>query len=141
MWVELTEHFADDTGTLLGRLVVSIANLLHAVEYTAMDGLKAIAYVRQSTCHDDRHRIINIVGAHLFVDVHLDDSIVLLIIYFFHLLFFDCNFTVSTFILYLGAKIHNFRECSKQKRRNLRFRAPNFDFEVNFDPLSKELFG
>ena len=141
MWVELTEHFADDTGTLLGWLVVGIANLLHAVKNTAVNRLKAIAHVWQCTCHDDRHRIVDIVGAHLFVDVHLDDSIVLLLINFFHLILLGCHLTARTFILYLGAKIHNFRECSKQKRRNLRFRAPNFDFRVNFDPLSKELFG
>ena len=45
------------------------------------------------------------------------------------------------FLFYLAAKIQIFRECSKQKSRNLNFNAANFDFAVNFDPITKEILG
>ena len=121
MGMQLAKHVTHDAGTLTGRFVISITGFPHHVKHTAMNRLKTIAHIRQSTCNDDRHRIIDIAGAHLFVDVHLDDSIVLLIIIFFHLLFLDCNSAVSSFFILFGRKDTDFPRMFQTKK-------PKFEF-------------
>ena len=56
--VVLTHDLADRPGRLLVGLVGRDARLVHGVEDAPVDGLQAIAHVRQGARHDDRHGIL-----------------------------------------------------------------------------------
>ena len=64
-----THHVADDLGGLGVLLVVLQAHFLHAVEDAAVDGLEAVAGIRQRAADDDRHRVVEIRPPHLLLDI------------------------------------------------------------------------
>ena len=71
--VELTEHVADDTGALTVRLVrIEVQFVAHIEEDAPVHGLQAVAHVGKRAGDDDRHRIVDIGGLHLFLDVYPD---------------------------------------------------------------------
>ena len=73
MGVELTEHVADDTGALTVRLVrIEVQFVAHIEEDAPVHGLQAVAHVGKRAGDDDRHRIVDIGGLHLFLDVYPD---------------------------------------------------------------------
>jgi hypothetical protein len=63
--VVVAHHLADDPRGLGVRPRRAEAQLAHAVEHTAVDGLQAVTDVRQRTPDDDRHRVVEIRTAHL----------------------------------------------------------------------------
>jgi hypothetical protein len=64
-----SQCLADDTHALFVGLVVFDAELLHSVEYPAMDGLQSVAYVGQGAPDDNAHRVIYVGVLHLLFDV------------------------------------------------------------------------
>ena len=80
----LTEHLTHDTGALLVRAVMRIANAQHTIEDTAVHRLEAIPYVRQRTRHDNRHGVIDVAAPHLAVQVHFYNPVVVQILCFVH---------------------------------------------------------
>ena len=69
-----THGLSDNLGALGVLLVVLEAHLAHGVEHAAMDGLEAVAGVRESAPDDDRHRVVEIRAAHLLFDVDRDET-------------------------------------------------------------------
>ena len=73
--MELTEHVADDTGRLAVRLVgIEVQLVAHVVEDPAMHRLETVPHVGQRAGDDHRHRIIDVGGFHLLLDIDLNDS-------------------------------------------------------------------
>ena len=68
--MEFAEHFADDFRALAIRLRGGEAELVHAVENAAMDGLEAVAHVGQGAPDDYAHGVIEIRFFHLRFDIH-----------------------------------------------------------------------
>jgi|GEM_PF-2056436 len=69
MRVILAEHFADHAGRfaiLRGR---AQPHVVHGVQDAALNGLQAIARIRQRTRDDDAHGVIEIGRSHLLLDV------------------------------------------------------------------------
>jgi len=71
--VVLPQHLPHDTGALLIGTVAQDAEVLHAEEHPAVHRLQAIAHIGQRPAHDHRHRVIDVGGAHLVLDVDRDD--------------------------------------------------------------------
>src|SRR6516164_5654886 len=69
MGMVVLEHLADRAGALAVRLIGIEAQLRHGVQDAPMDRLEAVANVRQGTCHDYAHRVIEVRTAHLVFDV------------------------------------------------------------------------
>ena len=72
--VILTEHLTHDTCTFLIRAAVEIAQFAHAVKDTAVNRLEAVSDVRQSTSHNDAHRVVDVALLHLLLNVNFDYS-------------------------------------------------------------------
>src|SRR6202035_5877812 len=72
--VVMLEHLADDRGTLLIAGPRGHSLVLHRVEDAAMDGLEAIANVRQRPAHDDAHRIVHVARTHLVLELQRQDG-------------------------------------------------------------------
>ena len=68
MRVVFAHHVADDAGRLLIRAVVVHAHLVHPVKDATVNGLEAIADIRQGTRNDDAHCVIEIRALHLIND-------------------------------------------------------------------------
>ena len=66
--VVLAHHVADDARGLDERAVRLQAVLVHRVQRAAVDGLQAVADVGQRAPDDDRHRVVQIGGAHLLLE-------------------------------------------------------------------------
>ena len=66
--VVLAEHVADDARGLLVRLVPEDLLVLHGEEDASVDGLEAVADVRDGPADDDAHRVPEVRGAELFFD-------------------------------------------------------------------------
>ncbi len=67
--VVLAHHLADDLGALHVPAVRLEAELAHDVEDAPVDGLQPVAHVGQRPPDDDRHRVVEIRGAHLVLEV------------------------------------------------------------------------
>jgi hypothetical protein len=67
--VIFTEAVAHDAGGLSVGLVGRHAQFHHRVEDAAVDGLQAVAHVRQRAADDDRHRVADEGFFQLFLDV------------------------------------------------------------------------
>ena len=74
MGMILTQYLTHNTGTLLVRLVVCVAQSLHTKEDTTVYGLEAVTHVGQGTCYNHAHRIVDVAFPHLGLNVHFDDS-------------------------------------------------------------------
>ena len=72
--VVLTHHVTHDTGGFLGLAVISDTHFVHTVEHAALHRLEAVPGVRKGAGHDDGHRIVDVRGAHLVVDLHRLDQ-------------------------------------------------------------------
>ena len=67
----LTHHIADGARRFSIRLAGRISCFVHAVQNTPMDGLEAVADVRQCTADNDGHRVIEIRPPHFVFDIDL----------------------------------------------------------------------
>ena len=63
--VVVAHHVADDARRLPGGAVRLQAGLVHGVEHPAVDGLQAVAHVRQGARDDHAHRVVEEAGANL----------------------------------------------------------------------------
>ena len=63
-----TDHVADDAGRLDVFLVRRVPLLIHRIQDAAMDGLQAVARVRQRPRHDHAHGVIEVGAFHLIED-------------------------------------------------------------------------
>ena len=72
--MEFAEDFADDFGALAIRLRGGEAELVHAVEDAAMDGLEAVAHVGQRAPDDYAHGVIEIRFFHLRFDIYRSED-------------------------------------------------------------------
>jgi hypothetical protein len=66
--VVLAHHVADDAGALRVGPVRLQPRLVHRVQDAAVDRLQSIADVGQRAPDDDRHRVVQIGGAHLLLE-------------------------------------------------------------------------
>ena len=73
--VVLPEHLTHDPGALLVRTVAEHAQLLHAEQHPPVHRLQTVAHVGQGPAHDHRHRIVDVGGAHLVLDVDRNDPL------------------------------------------------------------------
>ena len=73
MRVIFTQNFADDTRRLLVGLAGTHACFLHSIEYTAVYRFQTIPDIRQSTSHDNAHRIVDVAVLHLVFQINGDD--------------------------------------------------------------------
>ncbi len=67
--VVVLEHLADDAGGLRVGAVGEEPLLLHRVEDAAVDGLEAVAHVREGAADDDGHRVVEEGAPDLVLDV------------------------------------------------------------------------
>ena len=58
--VILTEHLTDDARTLLVRVITCIANTHHTIKDTTVYGLESVSHIREGTCYNHRHRIVDV---------------------------------------------------------------------------------
>ena len=72
--MKFAEDFADDFGALAIRLRGSEAQLVHAEEDAAMDGLEAVAHVGQGAPDDYAHGVIEVRLFHLRFDIHRSED-------------------------------------------------------------------
>ena len=131
MGVVLTEHLTNDARTFLIRLRADVVNVHHAVEDTAVYGLKAVANIGEGTSHNHRHRVVDVGGLHLLLDVNLNDSVVVeclihcdiyyLLIYIFRFLLFTHHFSLlfAFKALFSPSDAFSAYKGTKKKRQNL----------------------
>ena len=98
MRVILTQYLTDDARTLLVRLGRYVVDAHHTIKDTAMNGFETITNIRKGTSHNNGHRIVDVRRLHLFLDVNLQNSVVVnrlihfsivLLFYLFTLLLFS----------------------------------------------------
>ena len=70
--VVLTDDVADDAGRFLVGPVPAVAHLVHGEQGTPVDGLQAVANVRDGPPDDDAHGVVHVGLLHLVFDVHRD---------------------------------------------------------------------
>ena len=68
--MEFAEDFADDLGALAVRLRRGQTQLVHAEKNAAMDGLQAVAHIRQRAPDDHAHGVIEVRLLHLRFDIY-----------------------------------------------------------------------
>ena len=66
--VVLTDDVADHAGRLAVGLVPVVPVFVHRIEDAPVDGLKAVAHVRQGAADDHAHGVIEITALHLLFD-------------------------------------------------------------------------
>ena len=66
--VVVAHHVADDRGALAVGARRAEAVLRHGEQHAAVDGLQAVAHVGQRAPDDDRHRVVEVRGAHLVLE-------------------------------------------------------------------------
>ena len=67
--VVLPHRVADDAGALDARPAWLETELVHGEEDAAVDGLEAVAHVRQRTRHDHAHRVVEEARPHLLLEL------------------------------------------------------------------------
>src|SRR5690606_29370474 len=60
--------------------VGAVAAVVHGVDDAAVDGLEAVAHVREGARDDDAHRVVEIGALHLLVEVDLGDAVDLVLV-------------------------------------------------------------
>jgi hypothetical protein len=73
--VVIAHHVADHSGALDVPTVGAEAGVVHRVEDLAVDGLEAVANVRQRTTDDDAHRVIEVRALHLDLETDRFDPL------------------------------------------------------------------
>ena len=68
-----TQHGTDGIGGFAIGVLRVVAALVHGVQNTAMNGLQAVAHVRQRARHDDGHRVIQKRGFDFVLDIAHND--------------------------------------------------------------------
>ena len=76
MRVILTKHLTHHACAFLIRFVTCVANAGHTIEDAAVNRLEAITHIRQGTSNNHRHTVVDVRGFHLFLDVDLNDSVI-----------------------------------------------------------------
>ena len=87
MRVILTQYLTDDARTLLVRLGRYVVDAHHTIKDTAMNGFETITNIRKCTSHNDGHRIVDVRGLHLFLNVDFYNSVVVKSLIHYFLLF------------------------------------------------------
>jgi hypothetical protein len=72
--VVLPHHVTDDAGALREAAIRPVAAVVHRVEHPSMHRLETVAYVRESSLHDDRHRVVEVRPLHLDLQVDRLDA-------------------------------------------------------------------
>ena len=88
MWVILTQYLTDNAGALLVRLVAKVTDTAHTEENAAVNRLKTVTNIREGTCHNHRHRVVDVGAFHLLLDVDLHNSVLINCLIFVHYIFF-----------------------------------------------------
>src|SRR6185436_15526771 len=70
VWVIFTKHLSYDTSGFLMRPVKIVTQFVHRKQNTAVNGLKTVSYIGQCATYYYRHRIIDIGGLHLLVNIY-----------------------------------------------------------------------
>ena len=73
----LTEHFTDNTRAFLVRFVMGITQFFHSKQDTPVYRFKSVSYVRKRTCHNNRHRIVDVRIAHFILYVYFNNSVLI----------------------------------------------------------------
>ena len=68
--VILTDDVADDTGRLLVGAVPGVGLLVHREEDATVNGFEAVTDIGERAADDDRHRVVQVGGAHLVFDAN-----------------------------------------------------------------------
>ena len=69
------QHFAYDAGGFLKTRICPDPHVIHGVEDAAVHGFQTVTHIRQGARNDHTHRVVQICAAHLFIDIHLQDSV------------------------------------------------------------------
>ena len=64
VWMVFTHSISDNTGRFTIWLVIPDPKLLHIVQGSSLYRLQSVSDIRQRSCNDNRHRIIDIVFFH-----------------------------------------------------------------------------
>ena len=73
--VVLAHDLADHAGALVEGALRAVAAVEHRVEHAAVDGLEAVADVREGAAHDDGHRVVEVGALHFRLQVNLFDAV------------------------------------------------------------------
>ena len=80
MGVELAQHLTDDPGGFLGLSGIVQAEAVHSEKHAPLHGLESVPYIGEGAGHDDGHRIVDVRGTHLVVDLdRFNDPVKLLV--------------------------------------------------------------
>ena len=76
--MEIASEFIamDDAGALAEGLIGRHAQLRHGVEDAPVDGLEAVAHVRQRAADNDRHGILHVAGFHFMHQLRGHDRLI-----------------------------------------------------------------
>ena len=88
MWVVLTKHLTYHACALLIRLAANVVDTFHTIEYASMHGLESVTHIWKRTSHDYRHRIVDIGGLHLLLDVDFNNPVLVKCLIFVHLILY-----------------------------------------------------
>ena len=76
MRVVLSEHFPDDAGAFLVGTPVAKSEFRHTKEYPPVYGLESVAHIGQRPTYDNRHRVVDVGGLHLVLNVDRNDTLI-----------------------------------------------------------------
>ena len=71
----IAHDLADHAGGLGERGGGTITAVVHGVQDATMDGLEAVAHVRQSASHDDAHGVVEVGALHLHLEIDRLDAV------------------------------------------------------------------
>src|SRR5699024_701326 len=78
--VVVAHHLADHLRALREGAVGAVAAVEHRVDDAAVDGLEAVAHVRQGAGDDHAHRVVEVGPLHLVVEIDLRDAVDLVLV-------------------------------------------------------------
>ena len=78
--VELAQHLTDNPGGFLGLSGIVQAEAVHSEKHAPLHGLESVPDIGEGAGHDDGHRIVDVRGTHLVVDLdRFNDPVKLLV--------------------------------------------------------------